>query len=197
MHKAMPVSMEFMPAAYRQVHEKKGRPTHSPPQSKTKHYETRHYSEKWRLDMAQEQELGLMPNDWSVSSKMDDARPNGQSMFDARFVRSPMGRARGGHSMVQDARGIEAVKGQLKKAENMDSAYFAADMADETEAAEKSAMANKFGNNTNLSSFDDASLALAQMSKLQKRQMDKDGDGNLSADELRANGFDTDMRVDL
>ena len=82
-----------------------------------------------------------------------------------------------------------SLKGKLKKAENMDSSWFATDMADETEAGEQSAMANKLGNNTNLSSFDDHSLAVAQMSKLQRRQIDKDGDGQLSAEELKAHGF--------
>ena len=95
-----------------------------------------------------------------------------------------------------DARSIAQTQGETKKAENMDSNWFAADMADETAAGANSAMANQYGNNTNLDSFSNADLALAQMSQLQRRQMDKDGDGNLSDAELRANGFDTDMKVD-
>ena len=97
--------------------------------------------------------------------------------------------------MVRDARGVEATKGQLKKAENMDSAWFANDMADETALATESAMKNQYGQNSNLQAFQNADLALAQMSQLQRRQMDKDGDGKLSDAELRANGFDTDMIV--
>lgn len=70
-------------------------------------------------------------------------------MFDARFVESPMGRARGGRSMVWDSRGTMNA-GKTKKAENWDADVFAAEMADETEAAEASADKNKFGNNTNV-----------------------------------------------
>ena len=91
--------------------------------------------------------------------------------------------------MIADARGMEFASGKLTKAVNMDSDFFAADMADETAAAEKSADLNKYGNNTNFSSFDDNSMMLAQMSKLQRKQMDKDGDGNLDAAELAAHGF--------
>ena len=150
---------------------------------------------RWRFDMAQEAELGLAPAEWSTTSQMNDPRPMGKSLFDARFCDSPMGRARGGYSMVRDARGVEATKGQLKKAENMDSAWFANDMADETALATESAMKNQYGQNSNLQAFQNADLALAQMSQLQRRQMDKDGDGKLSDAELRANGFDTDMIV--
>ena len=95
--------------------------------------------------------------------------------------------------MVWDPRGT-AHAGGTKKAENKDSAWFAADMADETAAAAQSAVANQYGTNSNLTVFDNADLALAQMSKLQKKLMDKDGDGQLSAEELKANGFDTDMK---
>jgi hypothetical protein len=72
--------------------------------SRTSHFESRHYSPKWRLDMQSETDLGIMPPAWSTSSKMDDPRPNGRSIFDARFIESPMGRARGGRSMVWDSR---------------------------------------------------------------------------------------------
>lgn len=97
--------------------------------------------------------------------------------------------------MMQDARGI-ANAGGTEKALNMDSNFFAEDMADETAAGNESAIKNQYGTNTNLTSFDGPDMMLAQMSQLQKRQMDKDGDGKLSDAELRANGFDTDMRVD-
>lgn len=93
--------------------------------------------------------------------------------------------------MVWDPMGV-ANSGGTKKAVNMDSAFFAEDMADETALAAESAEKNKFGNNTN---FDyDEDIVLAQMSKLQKRQMDKDGDGNLSRAELAAHGFGSDFQ---
>jgi len=160
---------------------------------RTKHFEDRHVG-SWKLDLQREQELGLAPPNWSTSSSMNDARPNGKALFDARFSGNAMGRAAGGYSMIADARGMEFTAGKLEAAQNMDSNFFASDMADETAAAEQSAMANKFGNNTNLSSFGSADLALSQMSQLQRRQMDADGDGTLSAAELSAHGFDTDLR---
>lgn len=85
-----------------------------------------------------------------VSSAMDDTRPNGQALFDARFHGNAMGRARGGYSMMADARGMEFTSGKLEKAENLDSNFFAEDMADETAAAEASAEKNKYGCNTNM-----------------------------------------------
>ena len=157
------------------------------------HYEERHFGD-WKLDMKSEQALGLAPPDWSVSSAMDDTGPNGQAMFDARFFGQAMGRARGGYSMIADARGMEFTAGKLEKAKNMDSDFFAEDMSDETALAKASAEKNKFGNNTNFSSFGNTDMALAQMSQLQRRQMDKDGDGQLSAAELTAHGFDNDLR---
>ena len=42
--------------------------------SRTAHYESKHFSDKWRLDMKEEQALGLMPPDWSTSSEMKDPR---------------------------------------------------------------------------------------------------------------------------
>jgi len=155
--------------------------------NRTHHYEEPHEGD-WKLDMKAEIDLGLAPPPWSVSSKMDDTRPNGKAMFDARFSGSPMGRARGGHAMVADARGIEFAGG-TQKAVNMDSNFFAADMADETAAAADSAEKNKYGNNTNFSSFQGVDMALANMSQLQRKQLDKDGDGQYSADELRAYGI--------
>jgi len=162
--------------------------------SHTRHFEDRHMSPDWHLGMDKEIGLGLAPAHWSVSSAMDDQRPNGQALFDARFHQSAMGRARGGHSMVWSGAGV-ANSGPLKAAENWDSNAFATEMKEETAAGADSASKNQFGNNTNLSSFSGADLALAQMSALQRRQMDKDGDGQLSAEELRAHGFDTDLRV--
>ena len=134
---------------------------------RTKHYETKHFSNQWRLDMKKEISLGLMPADWSTSSQMNDPRPNGRSMFDARFVESPMGRARGGRAMVWDARGTKHAGG-TKAAENWDSAAFAVEMSDETAAAEASADKNKFGNNTNMAVFQSNELATAGMSALQR-----------------------------
>ena len=187
--------MEFVnpPAAWTAVQLQPAEFQPPKPKRAPYHFETRHYSEKWRLDMQDEAKLGLAPAEWSTSSQMNDPRPNGKSMFDARFANSPMGRARGGRSMVWDPRGTANVGGPVK-AENRDSAWFANDMADETAAGASSAIANQYGQNTNLTVFDNADLALAQMSKLQKKLMDKDGDGQLSAEELKANGFDTDLK---
>ena len=84
---------------------------------------------------------------------------------------------------------MEFTKGKLEKAVNMDSDFFAADMADETEAAAKSAEANKYGNNTNLSSFDDINMQLSAMSALQRAQLDDDGDGKVSLEELKRDGL--------
>jgi hypothetical protein len=154
----------------------------------THHFESRHES-AWRLDMKAEVNLGLAPPEWSTSSQMNDIRPNGKALFDARFSGNAMGRARGGYSMMADARGMESTAGKLQKAENMDSSWFATDMADETAAAEASAELNKYGTNTNFGSVNSAEQALAQMSQLQRRQLDKDGDGNYSAEELKAFGL--------
>jgi hypothetical protein len=154
----------------------------------SKHFENVHVGE-WMLDMKREQALGLAPKDWSTSSQMNDPRPNGRAMFDARFYGNMMGRAAGGYSMMWDPTGVAAQAGKLKAAENMDSNFVAADMADETAAAAESAEKNRLGNNTNLSSFDSNEIVLAQMSQLQKQQMDGDGDGKLSAEELAKHGF--------
>ena len=154
-------ALNNLPAAYRVVAEAayaKPEPP-SPPKSRTRHFEEVHYAKKWQLDMADESTLGIAPPKWSQTSQMGDTRPNGKSMFgalphssplptaaavpsrsdcccaachlaDARFHNTPMGRARGGHSMVWDSRGV-ASSGGTTKAVNMDSAFFAADMADE------------------------------------------------------------------
>jgi len=117
--------------------------------------------------MKTETDLGLAPPPWSTSSQMNDPRPNGRSIFDARFVESPMGRARGGRSMVWDARGT-ANAGGTKKAENWDANVFAEDMSDETALAEASAEKNAMGVNMNLAVFQNNDLALANMSALQR-----------------------------
>ena len=93
-----------------------------------RHYEAIHEG-PFKLGMEYEISLGLAPENWSVSSKMDDPRPNGKAMFDARFVESPVGRARAGRSMVWDPMGT-AHAGGTKKAENWDSQAMA-DAAEE------------------------------------------------------------------
>lgn len=98
------------------------------PQRVTEHFEKVHEG-NFKLNMKYEVDLGLAPADWSVSSKMDDPRPNGKAIFDARFVESPVGRARAGRSMVWDPRGT-AHAGGTKKAENWD-AQAMADAAEE------------------------------------------------------------------
>ena len=173
-----------MPAAYRAVQkgpsafnqeERKGR--------QPRHFEATHVGSEWTLDMKKEVELGLAPAEWSTTSQMNDPRPNGKQIFDARHCGSPMGRARGGYSLMADARGIAATKGETAKAVNMDSNWFATDMADETAAAAESADRNELGNQ-NLAGFKDAkALELAQMSQLQRSQLDKDGDGQVEDDE--------------
>ena len=101
------------------------------------HFETVHYSKEWRLGMQFETDLGIMPDMWSVSSAMNDPRPNGRSIFDARFSDHSVGRARGGRAMVWDSRGtVDSMK-----------------------------------------------------------VLDKDGDGKLSAKEMRAENFDLAMEM--
>jgi hypothetical protein len=153
-----PVEGMRFPAAYTQVLQGSADFEPRPQNSRQPHHIERfHYAQKWHHDLKDETELGLAPPNWSVSSKMDDTRPNGKSLFDARFVGSPMGRARGGYSIVADARGIAATKGMTAKAVNMDSNFFAEDMSDETAAAKESAERNQFGN-TNLAGFEDAQV---------------------------------------
>jgi hypothetical protein len=60
--------------------------------------------------MKQEMDVGLMPKDWSVTSAMKDQRPNGQAMFDARFVHSPLPRHKAGMKMSWDAEGLANAK---------------------------------------------------------------------------------------
>jgi len=98
------------------------------PQRQSHHYEEVHQG-AFKLGMEYEIALGLAPPDWSVSSKMDDPRPNGKALFDARFIETPVGRAKAGRSMVWDPRGT-AHAGETKKAENWDAAAMA-DAAEE------------------------------------------------------------------
>jgi hypothetical protein len=102
--------------------------------------------DKWRLDMRDEVALGLAPPMWSTSSQMNDPRPNGCSIFDARFYQSPMGRSRASGGRIWDPNAIVSAQGTTGKigAESLDARAFAADMADETSTASKSL--GSFGN---------------------------------------------------
>ena len=56
-----------------------------------------------------EQKLGVVPVNWTTSSAMNDPRPNGRSIFDARHKMSPVGRMRGsGYKEMSDDRGVSA-----------------------------------------------------------------------------------------
>ena len=103
-------------------------------------------TDQWRLDMKVEMSMGLAPADWSVSSAMNDPRPNGRCIFDARFTDSPMGRARKSDGIIWDPRAVVSPLGTTGKrgAQHIDARAFASDMADETQAADKSLGA--FGN---------------------------------------------------
>ena len=105
-------------------------------------------SDKWRLDMKAEIDHGFAPADWSVSSKMNDPRPGGRHLFDARFVHSPMARLRSTKGQaIWDPRGIVSGADPMAAAE---------DMKDETAAAKISAEANKIENNQGLRNLDHA-----------------------------------------
>lgn len=54
--------------------------------------------------MAHEEDMGIVPSAWSTSSQMRDPRPNGRSIFDARFSDTPMGRSRGYNGIIWDPR---------------------------------------------------------------------------------------------
>ena len=92
------------------------------PESRTHHMERPHYyrdqartiENPWTLDMSKEEELGLMPAKWSVTSKMDDVRPNGKAMFDARFVNQPVPRFNAGMKMGWDPQGLANAKANKK-----------------------------------------------------------------------------------
>ena len=75
-----------------------------------------HYGD-FRLDMKEEEKLGLMPPAWSTTSSMSDIRPNGRAQFDARFIENAPGRARGGRSMMWQPVGT-VDGGETKKAKH-------------------------------------------------------------------------------
>lgn len=158
----------------------------------TKHYESPHYSDGFTLDMKKQEDLGLMPPAWSVTSAMKDERPNGKPQFDARFLNTPMGRARAGRSIVWDPRGTMN-SGGTQRLENIDiTQVMAKKYAEMTNKAAESAYFAEYYDGVNTLGDDGASaqidLQLAQMSKLQKKQLDKDGDGSISLDEMEAQG---------
>ena len=124
---------------------------------------------------------------------MKDERPNGKPQFDARFLNTPAGRARAGRNIVWDPRGTMN-SGGTQRLENIDiTQAMAKKYAAMTNKAAESAFFAEYYDGVNTMGDDgqDAQkdLMLAQMSKLQKKQMDKDGDGKLSNAELEANGF--------
>ena len=49
---------------------------------------------RWQMDLGREVDLGLAPPEWSTTSQMNDPRPLGKSLFDSRFMNSPMGRGK-------------------------------------------------------------------------------------------------------
>lgn len=159
----------------------------------TKHYESPHYSDGHTLDMKKQEDLGLMPPAWSVTSAMKDERPNGKPQFDARFLNTPMGRARAGRSIVWDPRGTMNAGG-AQRLENIDITLVQAKKyAEMTNKAAESAYFAEYYDGVNTLGDDgeraQIDLQLAQMSKLQKKQLDKDGDGSISTAEMEAQGF--------
>ena len=92
------------------------------------------------FSMANEEGMGLVPSRWSTSSQMNDPRPNGRSIFDARFMDSPMGRSRAGNGVIWDPRAIVSPFGTTgqKGAMSIDARTYATDMAVETALADKS-----------------------------------------------------------
>lgn len=89
-----------------------------------------HYGD-YKLDMAKEVALGILPPDWSVTSQMKDTRPNGRAQFDARFIEAPVGRARGGRSMEWTPVGT-ADSGSTVRAKDLDVAMLKAQEVDES-----------------------------------------------------------------
>ena len=145
----------------------------------TRHFESQHYSKKWRLDLADEARLGLAPPMWSTTSQMNDPRPLGVSLFDARHRHHAMGRARSGRSLAWDPRGTMNA-GRTQRAQNIDSISAANANADMTNKSAQSAYYAEYFDGINTIGDDGANaqaeLMIAQMSKLQRRQIDKDGD---------------------
>lgn len=167
----------------------KSAPTMRP---RTQHFEQPHFADRWRLDLRDETRLGIVPAEWSTSSQMNDPRPNGVSIFDARFASSPMGRARAGRSLVWDPRGT-ANAGQAAKVPSVDITIAYAKMhAAKTKVAAKQAHdAEHFDGIQTFGQSEAAmtQIALAQMSAMQRATIDKDGDGRVSMKELQADGF--------
>lgn len=149
------------------------------PPPRTKHFESPHHSKKWRLDLADESRLGLAPPMWSTTSQMNDPRPLGVSLFDARFRHHAMGRARSGRNIAWDPRGTTHA-GATQKAQNMDAVAAASANAEMTNKSAQSAYYAEYFDGINTIGDDGANaqadLMIAQMSKLQRRQLDKDGD---------------------
>ena len=149
------------------------------PTPTTKHFESKHFSKKWRLDLADEARLGLAPPMWSTTSQMNDPRPLGVSLFDARHRHHAMGRARSGRNLAWDPRGTTHA-GKTQVAQNMDSVSAAAANAEMTTKSAQAAYYAEYFDGINTIGDDGANaqadLMIAQMSKLQRRQIDKDGD---------------------
>ena len=66
---------------------------------------------RWRMDLNDEVALGLAPAHWSLSSQMNDPRPNGKCIFDAVYRGSPMGRARSANGIIWDPRSMTSPVG--------------------------------------------------------------------------------------
>ncbi len=136
--------------AHKSTHRAKSPPKHPPhwapptggevPRLRDKHIEKPHYGE-FRLNMKTEIGLGMAPADWSVTSAMNDPRPLGRPMFDARFVENPVGRARGGRNMEWSPVGT-ADAGMTTKAQNVDLVAAMADKADAIQDAAEDAGLN-------------------------------------------------------
>ena len=145
--------MEFLPAAYRAVHEVPETRVVSPPRARdTRAFERMHDSGQWHFDLKREKEMGLFPADWSQSSAdigggVRKQTPNGRPIFDARWHASPMGRSRGQNGAMFDPRGVVST---------MDALAMATDMKDETAAAAMSAETYKIENNQGLKNLDHA-----------------------------------------
>ena len=108
---------------------------------------------------------------------MKDERPNGKPQFDARFLNTPAGRARAGRSIVWDPRGTMN-SGGAQRLENIDiTQAMAKKYAAMTNKAAESAFFAEYYDGVNTMGDDGQNaqqdLMLAQMSKLQKKQMDK------------------------
>lgn len=103
-----------------------------------------------------------------------------------------MGRARGGRSITWDARGTTNA-GATVAARSYDSVSAADANAENTIKSAQAAYYAEYFDGINTIGDDgknaQADLMIAQMSQLQRRQLDKDGDGSLSSAELKKGGF--------